>query len=141
MMGLSLVAVAQKNTPKAAAPPTRPATAASAEQAGMPAALKGSPDAKIAKLLTQVSPARVQATIEKLVSFGTLITIGPADADTVGKGRGIGAAREWIRSELQRYSDACGLPGSKDRRLHRTAGRAYSRSYRIGERLRRHEGH
>lgn len=103
LMGLSLAAVAQKN-----APATRPATAASAELAGMPAALKDSPDAQIAKLLAQVSPARVQATIEKLVSFGTRITTGPADADTLAKGRGIGAAREWIKSELQRYSDACG---------------------------------
>ena len=107
MMGLSLAAVAQENTARTATPAARTESAASAELAGMPAALKDAPDAQIAKLLSQVSPARVQATIEKLVSFGTRITIGPVDADTVAKGRGIGAAREWIKSELQRYSDAC----------------------------------
>ena len=101
-MTIGLGAVAQKTASKTAAP-----SAAMAEQAGMPQALKDAQDAKIAKLLQQVSPARVQATIEKLVSFGTRITTGPADAETVGKGRGIGAAREWIKSEFQRYSDAC----------------------------------
>ena len=108
LMALSTVAVAQKRAPKQAPPPPRPATAAAAELAGMPAPLPDRPDAAIAKLLQQVSPARVQATIEKLVGFGTRITTGPADADTVAKGRGIGAARQWIQSEFQRYSDACG---------------------------------
>src|SRR5512133_2609679 len=102
LMTIGLGAVAQKTAPKTAAP-----SAATAEQAGMPQAPKDAQDAKIAKLLQQVSPARVQATIEKLVSFGTRITTGPADAETVGKGHGIGAAREWIESEFQRYSDAC----------------------------------
>ena len=108
LMGVSLGAVAQKNTPKPVTPAAHAATAAAAELAGMPAALKDQQDAAIAKLLHEVSPARVQATIEKLVSFGTRITTGPVDPETVTKGRGIGAAREWIKAELQRYSDACG---------------------------------
>jgi hypothetical protein len=108
LMGIPFSAVAQKRAPKPATPPAQAATAAAAELAGVPAALKDQQDAKIAKLLLQVSPARVQATIEKLVSFGTRITTGPVDADTIAKGRGIGAAREWIKSEFQRYSDACG---------------------------------
>src|SRR5512140_2797594 len=105
LMGLCVVAVAQQRTPKDVTPAPQ---ASRAELAGMPGALKDAPDAGIATLLHQVSPARVQATIEKLVSFGTRITIGPADAETVATGRGIGAAREWIKSEFQRYSDACG---------------------------------
>jgi len=107
LMSVSAAAVAQKSAPKAAPPPAR-ATAASAEQVGMPAALKDQPDAKIAKLLLQVSPVHVQATIEKLVSFGTRITTGPADPETAAKGRGIGAAREWVKNEFERYSQACG---------------------------------
>ena len=107
VMCVSLGTVAQKNPPKQAGT-TPSSSAAAAEQAGMPPALKDSQDAQIAKLLTQVSAAHVQATIEKLVSFGTRSTIGPVDEATVAKGRGIGAARQWIKSELERYSQACG---------------------------------
>ena len=74
----------------------------------MPPALHDQQDAQIARLLQQVSAQRIQATIEKLVGFGTRITIGPADAQTVAQGRGVGAAREWIKSQLESYSKACG---------------------------------
>ena len=103
LMSGSLGAVAQSQGTT-----TRATSAAAMEQSGMPAPLKTQPDANIAKLLSQVSAAHVQATIEKLVSFGTRITIGATDAETVRKGRGIGAAREWIKSEFERYSQACG---------------------------------
>ena len=97
LMTIGLGAVAQKTAPKTAAP-----SAATAEQAGMPQALKDAQDAKIAKLLQQVSPARVQATIEKLVSFGTRHTMSDTASDT----RGIGAARRWIKSEMERCESA-----------------------------------
>ena len=66
------------------------------------------PDAKIAAALQQVSSERIRANIEKLVSFGTRSTISAQDDASTAKGRGIGAAREWIKAEFQRYSDECG---------------------------------
>ncbi|HET9406371.1 MAG TPA: M20/M25/M40 family metallo-hydrolase, partial [Candidatus Sulfotelmatobacter sp.] len=69
---------------------------------------KIAPDPKIEAALKEVSAARIQATIEKLVSFGTRLTLSPQDPASVAKGRGIGAAREWIKSEFERYSKDCG---------------------------------
>lgn len=66
------------------------------------------PDPQIAQALTHISPSRVQANIEKLVSFGTRLTLSAQDADSIKQGRGIGAAREWIKSEFETYSKACG---------------------------------
>ena len=65
------------------------------------------PDPQIAQALTHISPSRVQANIEKLVSFGTRLTLSAQDADSIKQGRGIGAAREWIKSEFDTYSKAC----------------------------------
>src|SRR6201997_3274134 len=65
-------------------------------------------DAKIAAALKQVSPERIRANIEKLVSFGTRSTLSAQDAEAVASGRGIGAARVWIQSEFERYSKDCG---------------------------------
>ena len=56
----------------------------------------------------QVSAQRIQATCEKLVSFGTRLTLSAQDPASIAKGRGIGAAREWIKSEFERYSKDCG---------------------------------
>jgi hypothetical protein len=65
-------------------------------------------DPKIATALKDISAAHVQATIEKLVSFGTRLTLSAQDAASISAGRGIGAAREWIRSEFEHYSKDCG---------------------------------
>ena len=62
-------------------------------------------DPRIAAALKQVSAAQIRATIEKLVNFGTRLTLPDGDPPT---GRGIFAAREWIKSEFERYSQACG---------------------------------
>lgn len=67
-----------------------------------------SADPRIADALKQVSPQRIQATVEKLVSFQTRATISAQDPASIASGRGIGAAREWIRSEFERYSQECG---------------------------------
>jgi len=64
-------------------------------------------DAHIVAAVKEVSPARVKATIEKLVSFHNRSTLSAADEAAIAKGRGIGAAREWIRSEFERYSKDC----------------------------------
>jgi hypothetical protein len=65
-------------------------------------------DGRISAALKQVSAERIRANIEKLVSFGTRSTISAQDPAAVAAGRGIGAAREWIKSEFERYSKDCG---------------------------------
>jgi len=55
-----------------------------------------------------VSAAQMKATIEKLVSFGTRNTISAATPEAIQTGKGIGAAREWIKAEFERYSKECG---------------------------------
>ena len=65
-------------------------------------------DPQIATILMQISPTRMQATAEKLVSFRTRSTLSAQDAESIASGKGIGAAREWIRSEFERYSRDCG---------------------------------
>jgi Zn-dependent M28 family amino/carboxypeptidase len=59
-------------------------------------------------MLQTVSSRQLRASIDKLVSFGTRNTISSATAEDIKAGRGIGAAREWIRSEFERYSKECG---------------------------------
>jgi Peptidase family M28 len=68
----------------------------------------GPADSQIASALKQVSSARIQADIEKLVGFGTRSTLSAQDAASIAAGRGIGAAREWIKSQLESYSRDCG---------------------------------
>src|SRR6202049_1700355 len=65
-------------------------------------------DPQLAAALRQISAQRIQANIEKLVSFGTRSTLSAQDAESINAGRGIGAAREWIKSEFERYSKDCG---------------------------------
>jgi len=65
-------------------------------------------DPQIAAALMQVSAQRIQSNIEKLASFQTRLTLSAQDADSIKAGHGIGAAREWIKSEFERYSAACG---------------------------------
>ena len=72
------------------------------------AGLQNQADPRIADALKQLSPAQIRKTIEKLVSFGNRSTISPQDEESVKAGKGIGAAREWIKSEFARYSRDCG---------------------------------
>jgi Peptidase family M28 len=65
-------------------------------------------DLKIRAALKEISAAQVQSDIEKLVSSQTRSTISAQDAGSISAGRGIGAAREWIKSEFERYSRDCG---------------------------------
>jgi hypothetical protein len=65
-------------------------------------------DPQVAAALRQISAQRIQANIEKLVSFGTRSTISAQDPVSISAGRGIGAAREWIKSEFERYAKDCG---------------------------------
>ncbi len=65
-------------------------------------------DPQIAAALARVSAPRIQANIERLVSFQTRLTLSAQDPDSIKAGHGIGAAREWIKSEFESYSRACG---------------------------------
>jgi len=65
-------------------------------------------DKQISTALQRVSAQRIQENIAKLVSFGTRLTLSAQDPQSIAKGQGIGAAREWIKSEFERYSKDCG---------------------------------
>ncbi|HEY5800063.1 MAG TPA: M28 family metallopeptidase [Burkholderiaceae bacterium] len=63
------------------------------------------PDHKqIRAIVAEISPQRIEAYIRKLVGFGTRHTM----SDTVSETRGIGAARRWIKSELERCNKQAG---------------------------------
>ena len=66
------------------------------------------PDPQIAAALKAVSAQQIQPNIEMLVSFQTRLTLSAQDSASISAGHGIGAAREWIKSEFQRYSKDCG---------------------------------
>ena len=70
-------------------------------------AAKAVVDPKIVAALKEVSAERIRSNIEKLVSFGTRSTLSAQDPASISSGRGIGAAREWIRSEFETYSKDC----------------------------------
>src|SRR6185369_1645695 len=65
-------------------------------------------DPQITAALADISAQRIQANIEKLVSFQTRLTLSAQDPDSIKAGHGIGAAREWIKAEFESYSRACG---------------------------------
>src|SRR5207253_9861730 len=66
-----------------------------------------SADAQIKAALKEISAGQIGSDIEKLVTFQTRSTISTQDAASIAAGRGIGAAREWIKSEFERYSREC----------------------------------
>jgi hypothetical protein len=65
---------------------------------------RSKPDPEITKMIKEVSAKNIEASIRKLVSFGTRNTLSEQDSPT----RGIGAARDWIYAEFQRISAECG---------------------------------
>jgi hypothetical protein len=70
---------------------------ASAAGASVAPATGPAPDKGLRDLLRRVDPGRIQATIEKLVSFGTRHT---ASSQT-DPARGIGAATAWVFEQMQ----------------------------------------
>jgi hypothetical protein len=60
--------------------------------------------AQIDQIVKEISPARIEGYITKLVSFRTRHTM----SDTVSETEGIGAARRWIKAELERCGAADG---------------------------------
>ncbi len=55
---------------------------------------------QIEKIVSEISAKNIEASIRKLVSFGTRHTLSSQDDPN----RGIGAARRWIKAEMDRYS-------------------------------------
>lgn len=74
--------------------------------AGQSSTPKADPQIKAA--LEEISPKQVQPDIEKLVSFHNRSTLSAQDPTSIAAGRGIGAAREWIKSQFEQYSRDCG---------------------------------
>ena len=64
-------------------------------------------DPQIKAALHEISAGQIQGTMEKLVSFQTRSTLSGQDQASIAAGRAIGAAREWIKSEFERYSREC----------------------------------
>lgn len=69
-----------------------------------PAQAQPAPADELKAMLAEVSPARIEARIRKLVGFGTRHTLSDIGSDT----RGIGAARRWITAELSACAKASG---------------------------------
>jgi hypothetical protein len=62
------------------------------------------PDHELRKLLAEIDPHRMRATVEKLVSFGTRHTL----SSQTDPNRGIGAATNWIFSQMQAIAATSG---------------------------------
>ena len=60
----------------------------------------GDLDPRIVTLVASISPERLGATLKKLESFETRNSLSSTDSAT----RGIGAAREWILTEMKSFS-------------------------------------
>ncbi|KAI0450516.1 hypothetical protein F5B21DRAFT_508158 [Xylaria acuta] len=60
------------------------------------------PSEDLVSILALVDPKRIEATVKKLASYGTRHTLSTQTSKT----RGIGAARDWIHAEFQKYADA-----------------------------------
>ena len=76
--------------------------------AAQESAPKNTTDPRIAEAIRQVSAENIRHSVEKLVSFGNRSTISAQDEESIKAGKGIGAAREWIKAEFERYSKECG---------------------------------
>jgi hypothetical protein len=61
-------------------------------------------DPTIHSIVSEISAARIESNIKTLVGFHTRNTL----SDTESKTTGIGAARRWIKSEFDRYSQDSG---------------------------------
>lgn len=59
---------------------------------------------QIEKIISEISARNIETSIRKLVSFGTRHTMSSQDDPS----RGIGAARRWIKAEMDRYSQESG---------------------------------
>src|SRR5436190_15128876 len=59
-------------------------------------------DRQIASMLREIDAKRIEANVRTLAAFGTRHTLSETESDT----HGIGAARRWIKSQLDQYAQA-----------------------------------
>ena len=78
--------------------------ACSAIEPAAHAADTGPRNPQIVAVVAAISPQRIEARIRKLAAFGTRHTL----SETASEARGIGAARRWIKAELDACSKASG---------------------------------
>src|SRR4051812_9637480 len=64
------------------------------------------PDRELRAILAAVDPARIEATVRRLVGFGTRHTLSSQDDPQ----RGIGAARDWL---FDQYQEAAARSGGR----------------------------
>jgi hypothetical protein len=81
-----------------------PAALALVAGASLAAAPKPALDPQVKKVVGEISSKRIEAYVRRLSHFGTRHTM----SDTVSETRGIGAARRWIKAELERCNAANG---------------------------------
>jgi hypothetical protein len=62
------------------------------------------PDATLRAMLREIDPRRIERLVRRLAGFGTRHTLSEQENPV----RGIGAARDWIYGEMQRYAAASG---------------------------------
>ena len=76
---------------------------------------------QIEKIVSEISAANIEANIRKLVGFGTRHTLSDQESET----RGVGAARRWIKAEMERYSREAGgrLQVTEDEFMQPAGGR------------------
>lgn len=67
--------------------------------------VKFSLNPQIQEMQKEVSAINIERSIQKLVSFGTRNTL----SEQQNKIRGVGAARDWLLSEFEKISSACGM--------------------------------
>ncbi|HCA85000.1 MAG TPA: aminopeptidase [Streptomyces sp.] len=77
------------------------ASPAGAAEGGRPAT-EQAPSPELRRILSEIDPARIEATVRRLAAFGTRHTLSDQDDPE----RGIGAARDWIHAELKRCAAA-----------------------------------
>jgi Zn-dependent M28 family amino/carboxypeptidase len=69
-----------------------------------PAVAAPKPDPQLSTIAKDVSEARLRATVERLVAFGTRHTLSDRTSET----RGIGAAERWAAAQFEAISKDCG---------------------------------
>jgi Zn-dependent M28 family amino/carboxypeptidase len=95
LVAISLAACA---APPAQRPLVHPAAAELPKQGRRP---------EVAQAIAEITPERAKRDVEELVKFGTRHTL----SDTSSPTRGIGAARAWIKRELEGIAQASGRTG------------------------------
>lgn len=78
-------------------------------------------DPRIKKMVAEISATNLEAIVRKLVSFETRHSL----SSTKDRKRGIGAARSWVQTELEKYASASGgrLKVTQDRYMVAPDGR------------------